>query len=118
MKNLKVFLFVFGFLSLSLNSFSQISAADLSLKVNKGTKKLEVFKKSDGSNLTAGLKLNNLQIDIFDKGGEYAGSLTLKDWSLPLDEFSPDEIVKVTVINMTVLSNNQVIELKDIRLEI
>ena len=118
MKSLNVFLLMFGLLSFSLNSFAQISASDLSLKVNKSTKKIEVFKKSDGSNITAALKINNLQIDIFDKGGEYAGSLTLKDWAVPLDEFSPDEIVKVTVINLTVIANNQVIELKDIRLEI
>jgi len=102
----------------TVNSYAQYTAADISVKVNKQTKKLELIKKSDGSNITAAFSLNKATLDIFDKGGDYAGTVELKDWSIPLQEFSPDEIVKISVILITIIENKKVIELKDIRLQL
>ena len=119
MLSLRVIILLSFFISFNLvNIQAQIKADDLVIKVNKSVKKLEVYKKSDGLNITPQLKLNRVSIDIFDKEGEYAGSLELKDWSIPLDEFSPDEIIKITIISMTVAQNGQIIELKDIRLNL
>ena len=107
------------FTSITLvNIQAQIKADDLVLKVNKSAKKLEVYKKSDGSNITSQLRVNRISIDIFDKEGEYAGSIELKDWARPLDEFSPDEIIKITIISLTATQSSQTIELKDIRLNL
>jgi hypothetical protein len=117
MKMLKMFLLMMGVLSFTTaKSFAQINAEDLTVQINKEAKKLEVIKKSDGTNVTASLKLVKANIDIFEKGGDYAGSLELKDWTVPLDEFSPNEIVKIAVISFTVINGGQTIELKDIRL--
>jgi len=117
MKMLKMFLLMVSVLSLTtIKSFAQIKAEDLTVKINKEAKKLEVVKKSDGTSVNASLKLIKVNIDIFEKGGDYAGSLELKDWAVPLDEFSRNEIVKIAVISFTVIDGGQTIELKDIRL--
>jgi len=119
MKTINLMLLVFGFLVFNtVGSYAQYTAADISVKVNKQTKKLEVVKKSDGSNITAAFSLNKATLDIFDKGGDYAGTVELKDWSIPLQEFSADEIVKISVINLTIIETKKLIELKDIRLQL
>ena len=101
-----------------MNLNAQIKAEDLVVKVNKSAKKLEVYKRSDGTNVTSQLKVIRVSIDIFDREGEYAGSLELKEWSIPVDEFSPDEIVKITTMSLVVTQNGQSIELRDIRLNL
>jgi len=116
MKTLKLLLiFIFGFFASNLNA--QIKDSDLILKVNKNSKKIEIFRKSDNTNITNIFKLNSLQLDVFEKSGEYAGSLNLNDWSLPLDEFTSDEIIKISVININVINTNQTIVMKDFRLD-
>jgi hypothetical protein len=119
MKTLNLMLLILGLLAFnSVNSFAQYTAADISVKVNKQTKKLEIFKKSDGSNITAAFDLNKATLDIFDKGGDYAGTVELKDWNIPLQEFSSDEIVKVSVMILSIKENKKILELKDIRLQL
>jgi hypothetical protein len=119
MSALNLFLLVAGMLSLTVTkSFAQINPDDLTIKINKQSKKIEVIKKSDGANVTASFKFNKANIDIFDKGGDYAGTVELKDWSVPLDEFSTDEIIKISVISLTIIENGKTIELKDIRLQL
>jgi hypothetical protein len=110
---------VLGLLSFSVNNLlAQYTAADISIQVNKQTKKIELIKKSDGSNITSAFKLNKATLDIFDKAGTYAGTVELKDWSIPLDEFSPDEIIKVSFMSLSIIENGKAIELKDIRLQL
>jgi uncharacterized beta-barrel protein YwiB (DUF1934 family) len=119
MKTFNLMLLILGVLAFSkVNSFAQYTAADISVKVNKQTKKLEIFKKSDGSNITAAFDLNKATLDIFDKAGDYAGTVELKDWTIPLQEFSADEIVKVSIIILSIKENKKLIELKDIRLQL
>ena len=119
MKTLNFLLLIFGLLAFSSEiSFAQYSAADITVKVNKQSKKLELIKKADGSNITSAFKLNRATLDIFDKGGDYAGTVELKDWTIPLDEFSADEIVKISMMSLTIIENGKTIELKDIRLQL
>jgi hypothetical protein len=119
MKTINLVLLILGILAFdSVLSFAQYSPTDISVKVNKQTKKLEIVKKSDGSNVTNAFKLNKATLDIFDKGGDYAGTVELKDWSIPLDEFSSDEIVKISLMNLTIIESGKTLELKDIRLQL
>ncbi len=119
MKIINLMLLILGLMAFSnVNSFAQYTAADITVKVNKQTKKLEIFKKSDGSNITAAFDLNKATLDIFDKGGDYAGTVELKDWTIPLQEFSADEIVKISVIILSIKENKKLIEIKDIRLQL
>jgi hypothetical protein len=119
MKTINLVLLILGILAFdSVMSLAQYNPTDISVKVNKQTKKLEIVKKSDGSNVTTAFKLNKATLDIFDKGGDYAGTVELKDWSIPLDEFSSDEIVKISLMNLTIIESGKTIELKDIRLQL
>jgi len=119
MKTFNLMLLIFGLLSFSAhNLLAQYTAADISIQVNKQTKKIELHKKSDGSNITAAFKLNRATLDIFDKAGTYAGTVELKDWSFPLDEFSPDEIIKVSFMSLSIIESGKSLELKDIRLQL
>ena len=119
MKLLKMMSLIVSIVGMTgLQAYAQLTAADVTVKVNKEAKKLEVIKKADNSNITASFKLTKASIDIFDSSGEYAGSLELKDWAIPLDEFAPDEIVKVASITMVEAATGATIELKDIRLEL
>jgi hypothetical protein len=119
MKTINLMFLILGLLAFNtVNSFAQYTAADISVKINKQTKKLEITKKADGSNITAAFDFNKATLDIFDVGGDYAGTVELKDWSIPMDEFSADEIVKISLIRITIKENKKVIELKDIRLQL
>ena len=117
MKNLKLLLMIFAVVGLTnLQGFAQLTADAITVRINKAAKQLEVVKKSDNSNVTASFTLQVANIDIFDGGGEYAGSLELKSWAIPLDEFAPEEIIKVASLKMKENARGSVIELKDIRL--
>lgn len=117
MKHLKMLFMIMGIVGFTgLQSFAQLTAADVTVRINKEIKQLEVVKKADNSNVTASFSLQSANIDIFDAGGEYAGSLELKSWAIPLDEFAPDEIIKISSLKMTEKSSNTAIELKEIRL--
>ena len=104
-------------LLLTMNfGFAQISVEDLDLKLNKSTNQLEISKKSDRINITNKLKINSFQIDIFDKYGNYAGSMNLKDLNIPLQEISPDEILMINFIELVVIETGQKLQIKNIRL--
>ena len=117
MRNLTMLMMIFAVVGLtSLQGFAQLTADAITVRINKAAKQLEVVKKADNSNVTANFTLQVANIDIFDAGGEYAGSLELKSWAIPLDEFAPDEIIKIASLKMKDNKTAAVIELKDIRL--
>ncbi len=119
MKNIFSLLLISSFVSLfSTAGFSQVNPQDLTVKVNKASKKIEIIKKSDASNVTSAFRLNMCNIDVFDRGGKYAGTVELKEWAIPLDEFSPDETAKISKISVTEIKSGKTIELKDIRLDL
>jgi hypothetical protein len=119
MKQLNIFLLLVGFISMNaVNSYAQYTPAELTIKINKQSKKIEIIKVADASNVTAAFKLNKAVINIFDRGGDYAGTVELKDWNIPSDEFSSDEIIKISVISLTHTESGKTIELKDIKLQL
>ena len=96
--------------------FAQISVENLDIKLNKTSNQLEILKKSDKVNVTNKLKVNSLQIDIFDRYGNYAGTMNLKDLNIPFQEISPDEILMINFIELVVIETGQKIQIKNIRL--
>lgn len=119
MKHLNFCLLLFGCMSIKVvNSYAQNTPAELTVKINKESKKIEIIKIVDAMNVTAAFKLNKAVINIFDRGGDYAGTVELKDWNIPSDEFSSDEIIKISVISLTHTESGKIIELKDIKLQL
>ncbi|MCP4438862.1 MAG: hypothetical protein GY810_07945 [Aureispira sp.] len=116
MRSFQVIL-TFVFLSIfSLGNISAQAANDLTAKVNKETGKIEVINKQDNGLVSASYKVNIIELDIFDKKGEYSGSLELKDFTFPKDEFGADEKVKVARMELVNVATGETITLKDIQL--
>lgn len=116
MKYFQVVLMVFCLSILNLGNISAQTANDLTVKVNKESGKIEVINKQDNGLVSASYKVNIIELDIFDDKGEYSGSLELKDFTFPKDEFGPNEKVKVAKMELTNISTGAVIVLKDIQL--
>ena len=70
-------------------------AKDIIIKLNKETGKIELFNKKDNQSITEQYQLDLLEIEIFDANGEYAGSLEVKDFSIPKNEVDKTEKIKV-----------------------
>ncbi len=106
-----------AFLGTSTTTYAQLSAQDISITYNKTSKQLEVIKKSDNSNITNQFTLEIASLDIFDNGGSYAGSIEMKAWAVPVDQFAPGEIIKIASICVKETSSGKSIELNDIPLD-
>ncbi|MBL4650178.1 MAG: hypothetical protein JKY03_10635 [Aureispira sp.] len=70
-------------------------AKDIIIKLNKETGKIELFDAKDNQSITQQYQLDLLELEIFDSNGEYAGSLEVKDFSIPRNEVDKTEKVKV-----------------------
>lgn len=71
-------------------------AKDIIVKWNKETGKIELFDATNNKSITQQYQLDILELEIFDSNGEYAGSLEVKDFSIPKNEVDKTEKVKVT----------------------
>jgi hypothetical protein len=107
------FLFTSIFLLiLNQNIFSQINPKDLKFVVNSQKNQIEVFQLS--TNIVQDLKVNQIRLDVFDKRGDYAGTVNLNDWKINMDEFSTDEVIKISYALLIDNKTGNKIELKDI----
>lgn len=82
----------------SMGAPSITQAKDIAIKLNKNTGKIELFNKQQNVPITQQYELNHLELEIFDANGEYAGSLELKDFTIPQHEVDQSEKVKVAKI--------------------
>lgn len=117
MKYIQIMFLSMAFMSFSLMANAQLGAADINVQYDKASKKLKVTKKADKSDITATFTLEVASLDIFDKGGSYAGSIELKSWAVPVDQFASGEIVKIASICVKENSSGKSIELNDLALE-
>jgi predicted chitinase len=117
MKYIQIIFLSLTFMTLSTMAQAQLSAADVSVQYNKETKKLQVIKKADKSNVTAQFTMEVASLDIFDSSGSYAGSIEMKTWAVPVDQFASGEIVKIASICVKENSSAKSIELNDLPLE-
>jgi hypothetical protein len=110
------FLFLILFLIVfNQNLFSQINPNDLKFQFNTQKNLIEVLQISKNAKLD-GLKVDQMTLDVFDKYGDYAGTIKTTDWTLNADEFSPDEKIKISYIQITDTKTGTKIELKDVNL--
>lgn len=116
MKYFQVILATFFLSIFSLGNISAQTANDLTVKVNQEAGKIEVINKQDNGLVSASYKVNIIELDIFDDKGEYSGSLELKDFTFPKDEFGPNEKVKIAKMELINISTGDTIVLKDIQL--
>jgi len=70
-------------------------AKDIIIKLNKETGKIELFDAKNNQSITQQYQLDLLELEIFDENGEYAGSLEVKDFSIPKNEVDKTEKIKV-----------------------
>ena len=114
MRKLKFLFSVIFVLILNQKIFSQINSKDLKFVADSQKNKIEVFQISTNS-IVQDLKVLKITLDIFDKSGNYAGTINLTDWKINMDEISPDEFLKVSYALLEDNNGNK-IELKDIRI--
>lgn len=114
MRTLKFLFTTIFLLVLNQRIFSQINSKDLKFVADSQKNKIDVFQISTNY-LAQDLKVVKMTLDIFDKVGNYAGTVNLTDWKLNMDEFSPDEFIKISYA-LLIDNNGNKIELKDIRI--
>lgn len=107
---ISIFLIIFN-----QSVFSQINQNDLKFQFNTQKNAIEVLLIPNKS-IVEGLKVKQINLDIFDKSGNYAGSMQLTDWKLNKDELAPDEKIKITSIQFIDIKTGKNYELKDIKL--
>ena len=112
MRKLKFLFSVIFVLILNQKIFSQINSKDLKFVADSQKNKIEVVQLSNNS-IVQDFKVVKITLDIFDKVGNYAGTINLTDWKINMEEISPDEFMKISYA-LLVDKNGNKIELKDI----
>lgn len=111
---ISVIIFLFMIL-LNTSIFAQVNPGDLKFVLNKQSASIEPIQISSSAVLSQ-LKVNQIKLDVFSPNGEYAGSIELSDWKVPMDEFAPGEKLKIAWISMTDTKSGAKLELKDLPL--
>lgn len=117
MKYMQIMFLSLSFMSFTLVANAQLGAVDISIEYDKASKELKVSKKADQSDVTLSFTLEVASLDIFDSAGGYAGSIEMKSWEVPVDQFASGEIVKIASICIKENSSGKSIELNDLPLE-
>ena len=115
MRTFKFLLTTIFLLILNQRIFSQINSKDLKFVADSQKNKIEVFQISNNSTVQD-FKVAKITLDIFDKDGNYAGTINLTDWKINMEEISPDEFMKISYA-LLVDKNGNKIELKDIPIQ-
>jgi len=103
---------IFFFFVVQLTLQAQ-TAEQLEFKINPAQKSIEVVDKGNKQTLTDQLELISAQIDIFDANGEYAGSIEAKSWSIPVDEFAPNEQLKISQAKIKVKASGETLAISN-----
>lgn len=114
MRTFKFLLTIIFLLILNQRIFSQINFKDLKFVADSQKNKIEVFQISTNS-IVQDLKVVKITLDIFDKSGNYAGTINLTDWKINMEEISTDEFLKISYALLVDKTGNK-IEIKDIRI--
>jgi hypothetical protein len=89
-------------------------AQNIAVKLDKSTGKIDLFNTKNNTAVTNNYKLSHLELEIYDSGGEYAGSLELKDFLLPKNEVDKSEKVKIAQIRFKNISTGELLMLSNV----
>ncbi|AFC25045.1 hypothetical protein [Saprospira grandis] len=89
------------------------TAEQLEFKINPTQKTIEAVDKGSKQALNDQLELVSAQIDIFDASGEYAGSIEVKSWNIPVDEFAPNEQLKISQAKIKVKASGETLAISN-----
>jgi|GEM_PF-6091629 len=107
---------IFFFFFVAQMALQAQTAEQLEFKINLAQKTIEVIDKGSKQLLNDKLELISAQIDIFDASGEYAGSIEVKSWSIPVDEFAPNEQLKISQAKIKVKDSAKTLAISNVPL--
>lgn len=94
-----------------------LEAKDIAVRLDANTGKIELLHRQNKTNITGNYHLSKLELTIFDANGEYAGTLTLGELSLPQNEIDATEQVKVAIMELRHVSSGQELTLANVNFE-
>ena len=89
-------------------------AKNIAVKLDESTGKIELFNTQNNTAVTNNFKLSHLELEIYDSGGEYAGSLELSDFLLPKNEVERTEKVKIAQLRFKNISTGELLMLSNV----
>jgi len=86
---------------------------DLQIVIEKATGKISLLDKNNQTPLALEFKVQLADLDIYKKN-EYVGSIPLVNGQLATNELKSEETLKAVHIQLVVVSNNKVLDFKDV----
>ncbi len=90
------------------------SSADLVIKLNDATGKIDLVYKKNNAIVTQDYALSKLELTIFDANGEYAGTLNLNNFVLPKNEVDATEKLKVASMQVKHTASGQSLTISNV----
>lgn len=112
---MKYILIIVLAIAFTLNTAAQAtktSTKNFVFKINKQSGKIDLFNGSEA--IGSKFKVNKLELEIFDTKGEYAGTLDLKTLTVPKEEISSYEKLKIAALVLTDNQTGEQIRINDV----
>jgi hypothetical protein len=99
-------------LCLFYHTASAQNIAQAKVLIEKSSGKIQLLDEK-GADLQAVYKIVSMEVDVFDNGNQYAGSISVQGDKFPLAEVKKEETLKVNTLKVQEISSGKALESKN-----